>query len=262
MIRTRDFILYLLVLGFVLLGATYTGLASRTVTEIESYFIPGDSVATAVEAYRVERPQTGQSRWEELRQRLAAGEGYLDDRPAVFTSVDQEAANTAAQDASSTAMVGDRAVQWCGVPLPGNIASWPSATTLSIVEGQRVVFAEETSVVTVGTTTETITEEVVVASLPVRSIRSTFDSCLPDTVIGISAAGQPLLNDQASQYAGFASQQVVGHARDGFSIFGPVADPESLDACGGRYVNNVYQYHVRVDEPFILGCYAGVPAAL
>ena len=71
----------------------------------------------------------------------------------------------------------------------------------------------------------------------------------------------------------------IGWSLDGFPIFGPVDDPESvLDECNGRTVNGNYQYHVRthsqvdnnkdycVDEAngspvnqwnYILGCYSG-----
>jgi len=73
------------------------------------------------------------------------------------------------------------------------------------------------------------------------------------------------------------SEQLLGYAMDGFPIYGPLEDDEvvQLDACNGRTVDGVYQYHVRsfeqVDENgeycngesvetnwnYILGCYSG-----
>ncbi len=261
MIRTRDFILYLTVLGFVLLGATYTGFSERAASTAAVIMLPEVAEAPTVSAFAYERPNTLAQRWQELRQRLAGGEGYRRDAPAVFTSVDQTAAQEAAEATSSAGFSGVRSVQWCGAPVPAAmVASWPAGGTLRVVEGQRTLVVETTEEINNGSTTEMVLTEEIALALPIRTVRSTFDSCVPDTLVGVTTAGQPLLNDAASTYQNFLETQVVGYTRDGFAVYGPVADAAQLDACGGRYsLNGQYQYHVRTNEPFILGCYAGVP---
>lgn len=265
MIRTRDFLLYVLVLGFLLLGAIHTGFSDRVVTELQVVFTPTIAEAPAVGAYRPAASAPGTERWQELQAKLAAGEGYLASAPADFVSVDQRAIAEQQTGATSslTGYTGERVVQWCSTPLPSPVvATWPETVRLDIVEGQRIVEYTTTEDVTTGSTTESRTVTDTVVTLPVRTVRSTFDSCIPDTLIGVTAVGQPLSNTTRAQYSSTAANQVVGYTRDGFTLYGPLPDSSLLDACGGLYVNGQYQYHIRTDEPFILGCYAGVPIEL
>jgi hypothetical protein len=258
MIRTRDLILYLLVLAFILLAALHTGLAGRAVGEINRIlFLPESAVGELV-AF-APNTTSGADRMEELRRRLAAGDGFIAEAPPEFISVDQRArAEQAATN--SEALLGDRVVQWCSGPVASPaLATWPMRGVFEMVEGQRIFTVAETETVTVGTTTETIATNRTAFSLPVRTVRSTFDTCLPDTLIGVSPNGLPLLNETASAFVGYGASAVVGYTRDGFTVYGPVPDSSALDTCGGQYVNGVYQYHIRASEPFILSCYAGVP---
>ena len=71
-------------------------------------------------------------------------------------------------------------------------------------------------------------------------------------------------------------ETLLGHALDGFPIFGHLDDDSMLDACNGMYKDGKYQYHVKTldqvndsleycneDDPnvnnwnYILGCYSG-----
>jgi len=262
MIRTRDFLLYILVLSFVVIGASYTGFSGRAVAEVQELFFTSSAPveSTAITPSASDERST---RWAELRARLAAGDGYLDDAPPVFTSVDQTAQQLQAEAATNTpTFTGTRTVTWCTGPQPSRLlANWPAQAQLEMVEGQRVVTERVAEMVQTGSTTETVVREEFFLSLPVRTVRSTFTSCLPDTLIGITTAGQPLLNSDAARYANVSMTQVIGYTRDGFSVYGPVADEAVLDECGGQYVAGQYQYHVRLSESFILACYAGVPAS-
>jgi len=265
MIRTRDFLLYVLALGFVLLGVVYTGFSSRVVAEVERVLLPATAEAPAYGAYAPTSEQNVAARWQELRSKLAAGEGYIASAPPDFTSVDQRALAAQVADATSSqaTLTGERAVQWCNAPIPALLTSrWPNDTRLVVTEGQRIVETVRTNTVQTGSTTETLTSTETLLALPVRTVRTPFDSCLPDTLIGVTAAGQPLTNDQAELFTNVAPNQAIGYTRDGFAVYGPLPDSSDLDACGGRYVGGVYRYHIRVNEPFIISCYAGVPVAL
>jgi hypothetical protein len=262
MIRSRDFLIYMLILGFIILAATYTGLSSRVVNEMQ-YVLFAPSVSVEREVYSTHSVVDPEERMAELRSRLAAGEGYFDDAPPVFTSVDQTAQKAQATSSTTENYSGTRTVAWCNVPQPSpQAARWPLNTRLSEVEGQRVVTTQVTTEVQTGSTTETVISEETIVALPIRTVRSTFTSCLPDTLIGVTASGQPLLNEAAAQYANVPTNQPIGYTRDGFTVFGPVADESVLDECGGQYVGGQYQYHVRIAEPFIIACFAGVPASI
>ena len=45
-----------------------------------------------------------------------------------------------------------------------------------------------------------------------------------------------------------ASDTLLGYALDGFPIYGPIKDPESLDTCNGRTIDGEYRYHVLVSN--------------
>ena len=63
-------------------------------------------------------------------------------------------------------------------------------------------------------------------------------------------------------YKGTANE-LLGVALDGNPIYGPKIEngvtvtrkSGILDACGGRYHNGHYRYHITTDFPYILGCY-------
>lgn len=264
MIRTRDFFLYLLMLAFVVLAAVQTGVSQYAVEGWRELLLPRTAEAPTVPAYVPGASNDVSARYAALRERLAAGDGYIEDAPPVFTSVDQTVvASTNSPSTSQSVPAGSRSVQWCSGPVRADVSMWPTNdTSLAVIEGQRVLQSTVTTETTVGTTTTQTTETVTHLALPIRSVRSTFDSCLDSTLIGVTTAGTPLLNDLASQFTQANETTVVGYTRDGFAVYGPTADPSQLDACGGQYVNGSYQYHVRSDEPFILGCYAGVPSSI
>lgn len=262
MIRSRDFLIYMFVLGFIILAATYTGLSSRVVTEVQQVFF-SSAEPVEREVYSADPVENPEERMAELRARLAAGDGYLDDAPAVFTSVDQIAQQAQVTASGTENFSGSRSVAWCSSPQASpRTTGWPLSTRLNTVEGQRVVTTQVTTEVQTGSTTEIVISEETVAALPIRTVRSTFTSCLPDTLIGVTVAGQVLVNEAAAQYIGAPANQPIGYTRDGFTVYGPVPDDSVLDECGGQYVGGQYQYHVRADESFIIACYAGVPASI
>lgn len=264
MIRTRDFLLYLIVLGFLIVGAVYTGLSERTVSEMREILFTAVPAAPSSTVFTTEETISLDARRAELQARLEAGEGQLADAPPVFVSVDQLALQEQAEATSSLSdFSGARAVQWCSGPLSSPlIARWPTNSQLTTVEGQRVLTSTQREIVQMGSSTETVVTEETFLALPIRTVRTSFASCLTDTLIGVTIGGQPLTNEMAGQFLGAGARQAIGYTRDGFTVFGPLEDDTLLDECGGQYVNGQYQYHVRVSEPFILGCYAGVPTTL
>lgn len=262
MIRTRDFFLYLVALFFVILAATHTGF-SKTVGEELRALVKFGTPSENIAALTNEDEDARLTRLTALKSQIAAGEGVVSDAPPDFESVDQRRAAEAASTSPENGFVGDRTAQYCGAPVaPLAVQTWPRDNTLRLSEGEWVVFENITETVTIGSTTGDQLVEVPYLALPIRSVRTGFDTCLPDTLIGVTTAGQPLRNENAGLYAGFAETAVIGYTRDGFTVYGPVADASVLDSCGGQYVNGRYQYHVRTGEPFVIACYAGIPVEL
>lgn len=265
MIRTRDFILYCVILVFLLMGAIYTGFMSLDSDPRISKVAFDADTTTTLTAYTEETEDSFTERITSLRAKLSSGEGVIESAPPVFTSVDQLRAQEAASSAAAvaTSSVGTREVQYCGAPIvPAILATWPTITNVQTVEGEAVFYTEATTEVAVGTTTSTVVETVAAFTLPIRSIRTGFDSCLPDILIGATTAGGPLLNTSVTRYSSVSAATQIGYIRDGFPLYGPVPDETLLDSCGGQMVNGAYQYHVRPSEPMLIACYAGIPATI
>jgi len=264
MIRSRDFFLYVVALAFVVLAATYTGFSQKLSAELSQLVLFNDPVPVLT-GTAVESVDDRAARLRAMQASIAAGDGVVADAPPDFVSVDQlraaEAASTS--DSNSQPLFGSRTVTYCGVSsTPTIVATWPTQTELRTSEGERIVFSSVTEQVTVGSTTQTQLVQLPFVSLPIRSVRTSFDSCLGDTLIGVTPTGAPLLNTSARQYVNTNQATLIGYTRDGFSLYGPLAEESVLDACGGYYVNGRYQYHVRTAEDFILACYAGVPVSI
>jgi len=267
MIRTRDFILYMTTLIFVVLGTTYTGLLSHPSPNSQATPVEADKEAVVARAFLPTRTTDLNTRLAELRIRLMDGEGYLAKAPAVFTSVDQVMIEppvpiTTTENINETTRQQQRSVQWCDhAPPPVDLSRWPSAV-VQITDTERVLRSEVTSAVVVGTTTKFVRQAITRVALPIRTVRSTFTSCLDSLLIGVTVNGSPLRNDSVYRYLKTSAQTPIGYTRDGFTVFGAVSDEAALDECGGQYVQNKYQYHLRPGEPFIIGCYAGLPVPL
>jgi hypothetical protein len=270
MIRTRDFILYLSVLIFLVLGATYTGV--RDVRDIAFSMLPPFDADLEGDTLPVAAPDTTLDRSAiiaRLRERIARGDGYREDAPpAVTTFVEDVASSTdetilvdaPTMEENNTGM--PRSVTYCGGSAAPFSLSGAEIGSVETVGGVRVLFGYAAAASSTATTTP---PRPIVGTLPVATSRAAVDSCLPDLLIGIRRDGAgwvPLTNEQARAFAQFSSDALIGYARDGFPIYGPRTDGQSLDRCGGLVVNGQYQYHIRADELFILGCYAGTPVPL
>ena len=260
MIRTRDFFLYVLTVVFLLLaiGATYVAkddVLGREVTvpafDDEVQFAEGGELSTPAVMSREERLSA-------LRDKIAAGEGELISAPPVFTSVDQVAAEETVP--TEEAVAGDMSTALLcapGVQYPSKVAP-AELVTRSALEGEERVFytlrVEET---VVGSSTEESVVEEPLFALPVRSIRSTFDTCIAAAPVAYSPTGRAIaLQDVAFDQG---PNSLVGYTIDGFELYGVATPDMELDTCGGHYVNGVYRYQVQTGADAVIGCFAGVP---
>lgn len=273
MIRTRDFILYLCVLMFVILGAVYTGVTSRVSDSVSLFVFSGsDDAPPALEVIDPSEPYDRAGRVAELRQKIAAGGGEVSgSAPASDTFVDEPASPSDevllvdAPTATSSAIA--RVVQYCGGVAAPYVSSGQRIDAVKNEGSMRVLYRENAAQPPVSTTsTSSVTVSLQkIGELPLRTARSASNTCLPDILIGVYQAGSswfPLTNAQARAFGAYQSNQLIGYSRDGFGIYGAMSDESALDACGGQVVSGVYQYHLRSDDLFILGCYAHAPVPL
>ncbi len=248
MISSRDFVLSVLVLVCIIGGILFTLAregASGKITfpsEVKEY-----GVITSDPKY-----DTNQ-RLLTLQEKITSGDGLLESAPPVFKSLDQlraESAAKEAQEASEAAIAAlPLSAQYCAGVSGGPL--WSGVDEVRMRNNERQFVA----IRAVGTTTE----QYIKFTLPQRSIRSSFESCIDSTIIGATVTGHPLQNTDVSSYQGSYQGALIGYTRDGFTLYGPVPNPETLDRCGGRYEGGEYRYHVRANASTLISCFAGVP---
>ncbi len=263
MIRTRDFLLFVTALVFLIMVVFYT-----VQTKDQGALSVSDEVdfsAAEVQDITISGVPKNDSRADrlaDLQKKIAAGEGQLISAPPVFTSVDSPDTVSFDESVVSTGTVASISpVQYCGNAIPHiKTNDWPNQPRLAVAIDVSVQFDTQL-IQKVGSSTQSVLVTDVYTTLPIRTIRSNFDSCLPDTTIGVTTNGLPLLNTDAWQYQAVPGGVKIGFARDGFGIYGPITPKEELDDCGGQYVNGTYQYHVSNTEN-IISCFAGIPVDL
>ena len=259
MLRTRDLVLYVLVVLFLVIGITATWQLGEDAPSIDNVAAvnlinSGEEFGVAAEADTDNR----QANIARLKEKIAAGEGDLSAAPPVFDSVDQ------IPDVEVDADVNDEVIPPTDLQCPATENKysnlWPKdGVKFAVVEGSRILSYETYVEKTVGSSTVMSTSTNTFMQIPIAKVRSSTDTCLVDSVVAVTTTGEPIMNGSASQYYNLNEYALAGYALDGLPIYGPVTDTSTLDSCGGRTTQSGYQYHVRTDDSKILGCYAAKP---
>ncbi len=257
MIRTRDFLLFATVLLFLIIGISSTIVGGASLASVQQYISIPFLVSNEEVPINLSDVADDRSAYiASLKEKIQNGEGQIVGGEAVLTSVDEGEAEDV-EEAST------REVLACnGMVRPSDLTlRWkPSEIRLIELGSVRLVVQTKNSEVTVGSSTVATTTRKTIMSLPVRVARDSQDVCIEESVVGITPAGALIDNAQSILYTSLSADTLVGYAFDGFPIYGVREDTTLLDACGGTQELNGYRYYLRADEPFVLGCYAGVPA--
>ena len=266
MIRTRDFLLYVVVFVFVLMGLSYTlATGSKTVAAPKNtiVFNTEETSLRAVSNEAFDRDEN----LRRLREEIARGDGQISQGPPVFDSVDVPSSTI--DDGETTSVNQDalvdsstREVRYC--PVQNDFTSvearWPATGVRMSLEGAtRQLFITETHETTVGSSTVATTSTTLMLSLPLVPPRTLANNCIDSAIVGVTDSGQLITNTDAWRFRGVPSSTLIGYARDGHPIYTTTADEAELDECGGIDTGVGYQYHLRQDELFILACFAALP---
>lgn len=257
-INTRNFLLYLLSVGFLILAITYTATSSSPQRETASFVLPPAETMREYGAEAVVTPALNRSEMlAAMREKIAHLSSSLqasvsEAQPRV---PDEEEQNIDEVGVGSTVLT-------CADYEVAQVAWQPQGATFAVVEGARLL----TRTVTVATTTAsgtvmTDTYREVLAQLPLRSFPLPMKSCLPTDVVGIALDGSLIRNDEVSLYTIFGADTLLGYALDGFPLYG-TNDTLTLDECGGAVVAGQYRYYLSAKREAILYCYAGIPIDL
>jgi len=265
MIRTRDLVLFLACMAFLLAGIGVTGLSQLFTTPGATTAIQFNTAGQSTSsAELVTDSLDRQQRLYELQAKIASRDTTLYQPAVELTEEEIESESTPDIDESETDTEVVSLIQYC--PAVGVVArSWPAADIVQTErEGRRIYITETSEVVTthVGTTTaaETIVSETIYAHLPIRTSAGRM-SCIGQDVIGIAQDGSLLRNENHVAYSIFGSDTLIGYALDGLPIYG-LSETIVTDQCGGVVMNGQYRYYLSADRPGMIGCFAAAPVTL
>lgn len=145
-------------------------------------------------------------------------------------------------------------------------ASWPTENVSVLISGGNRLVTHATvqainnlSVSTSSTDSVPTTEVVTLLTLKAYPVKQTYTSCVSGEVVGVTVQGELIHNYDAQLYATTHSEELLGYARDGFPIYG-VYEGE-VDACGGYQHSNGYRYTLTKERDVVLNCFFNTPSA-
>ncbi len=93
--------------------------------------------------------------------------------------------------------------------------------------------------------------------LPLRPSPAANSTCVSDTIVGVTVSGGLLFNSDAIVYRSKTAGDLVGYARDGFPVYGNYSG--TVDECGGVELAGQYRYYLSSENNKILNCYRATP---
>lgn len=259
MIRTKDLLLLVIALVFVIVGMFSTlsaqffdepSTATHMYTEIE---VP-EYTAEVVTEEGLDRA----AHRARLQSLLAKGE-VIQSSPSVEDAVYSEPESN------------DETRLQCGSVDTGiGIArQWPlTGVTMQVAEGQRVIvhttMAMSPVTSAVGTSSPLLAQTAPpsiknLLTLPQFPTKAATSRCLDSEIIGVTTDGSLMFNADAILYRTSSSDTLVGYARDGFPIYGAYVG--EVDECGGVDAPAGYRYVVSSGESTFMNCFVGTPQA-
>ncbi|MEZ4104409.1 MAG: hypothetical protein R3B60_03930 [Candidatus Paceibacterota bacterium] len=260
MVRTRDFLLFLLTVGFLVLAITITVEDGGTkVFSEEKTFNKTDEVI--YEAVLPEKePDKRSERLKDLTKKIAKLDLNSNLASVIASDIENDVEDVNDKDeALDNDLIGGQASIDTCVGYSDMFVSWsPYNLKFEVVEGARIIYKEvensDVDSVMVG-------GKNIVLQLPVRTMPLASKKCLANDIVGIALDGSLIRNDEQGVYGIFGKETLVGYALDGFPIYG-LNDSVETDRCGGVVEAGQYRYYLSSDREGMIGCYSGLPVNL
>lgn len=260
MFRTRDFFLFSVVIGFLLLAIVTTVGANKEVGWWhDMVFVDND-----VEYKAVVPEVTVMDRGEKLalmRDKISesARSGNL---ASVIVALEEEKANgSQLPEEEEDFVVGT--IDLCSSYSDYSPTWSPTDLKFEVVEGARIVYRDlAVSDMPIDSNSAVMANDrEVVMQLPLRSVSANVKKCLSSAVVGIALDGSLINNSDYTAYKVFGAETLIGYALDGFPIYGLNIVAET-DKCGGVNQDGQYKYYLSNDREGILGCFSSEPIRL
>ena len=262
MIRTRDFVLFVVTVLFLLMAVTTTIVldTNEVVDEEVVLRAGGEDSGGFAEDEQIDRS----SIIARLREKILYSETVIEPQPSVVETTDSEESESESELGETTVL------ERCSTPddALSIVPKWPlSAIEIEVNGLTRSVFIEEEIVVSepesqASTSALVETTELVrtnLLTLPQKPQKAVATRCVPSEVVGITDRGILIFNGDMRAYRSTPENVRIGYARDGFPIYG-VYDGE-VDTCGGYDHPEGYRYTVSSERDYVIGCFVGTPAS-
>lgn len=241
MIRTKDLLLFVIVLGFLTLLIVMTiardmardGVNEKTILDAGA-LVDYDGVIETEEIDRM-------SLIARLRTQLAAGD-VIEASPSVEEdNIDNEDVAEAMPEVGKL----DR----CPLAHAFLSGRWPTSgvALTTTAEARLLTYTPAGS----GAPTQLL------LSLPLSPSKAAGAACPTSDVVGVTLSGAPLTSASVQAYAAAGPDTLIGYALDGFPIYGPQTGP--TDECGGYESVTGYRYAIVPEEGTVLRCFTGIP---
>jgi len=256
--RTRDFLLFLLVVIFLVMAIATT--ISRDVsngTTASTIDFPKTTESVIYEAVLAESPpDEREKRLDTLRKKIAK----LDTIETISAPVVEDVLPEDLVDNETIEedMIAVGGVDYCEDYVKVTTSWSPSNLTFEVVEGARIIYRESNAVIG---TSSVLRSENTVLQLPLRLAPISVKSCIGQDVVGVALDGSLMRNEEYSLYGIFGSETLLGYALDGFPVYGS-SNEVKTDICGGIMELGQYRYYLSSGREGVLGCYSGVPVRL
>ena len=263
MIRTRDFLLFMLLAGFLLVAIVTTAAWNHhqtpAVVSMSAPFTTDSVIYTAEVATVID---TKSDRLAALRKKLAEDTTF--DAPTetvADTPIDTGTTTTPATEEVISAPV-DTTVVLCGTSYsPKYISGLTGRQQYEERDGQRIFFETALPLDPSTTTPATPPAEKIIFTLPLRTVPLPTTSCIKDDIVAVSQTGVLIRNADYAKYQSSGESTLIGYTIDGFPLYGRT-NSLTTDACGGAMIDGSYRYYMSAERKGVLGCFAGIPAAL
>jgi hypothetical protein len=259
MIRTRNFLLFILTLAFLVGGILLTLWFSADTSGQNRYadMIFGGADTATMTAEVLTPEDKRQSRLDSLRAKLAE---YTDVALAPNETDLPESIETEVDTVATTTDSAVASVDLCTNYKAVSVPALSGLLTYSESSGQRIFGIQTVIPATSSTTPETVTMTPVF-TLPLRTAALGSNSCVGSSVVAVTPTGVPILNTDVVKYSGAGEATLIGYTIDGFELYGN-SNSLATDACGGTTVFGTYRYYLSSDRPTILNCFVAIPVAL
>ncbi len=254
MIRTRDFILFVVTLLFLAVAIVSTVAVKNAGEHPQIQQLAMHEGTSPAGASSEEITIDRNSIIARLREKIRNSDLTIVPEP----SVEAEVVPTTTQATATSTATLFRCVQ------PDDalaiVPQWPlTDVQINLKEGARLVYVEDEIVIPDVEPGEETTQSLVktLLQLPVVPAKATQPYCVPSEVIGVTQRGVLMFNGDMRSYRNVPENVQIGYARDGFPIYGVYEG--QTDECGGYEHAAGYRYTVSKNRDYVIGCFVAAP---